>query len=112
MYVVPIQNVEFDDAATSAMGEAFDRACASLRRFGALITARELIAKRIIDAAKNGERDPARLHEQALVPFGIDDASMLVVSVGRDAPRPSLCFDRAHSVIIESPALYGPSPSA
>ena len=83
------QNVEFDDAATSAMGEAFDRACASLRRFGALITARELIAKRIIDAAKNGERDPARLHEQALVPFGIDDMSMLVISVGRDPPVPA-----------------------
>ena len=26
----PIQDVWFDDAATSAMGEAFDRACVSL----------------------------------------------------------------------------------
>ena len=50
---------------------------------------REIIAKRIIDAAKNGERDPARLYEQALIPFGIEDMSMLVVSVGRDLPVPA-----------------------
>jgi hypothetical protein len=78
----------FDDAATFTMGEAFDRACVSLHRFGSLITVRELIAKRIIAAAKNGERDPSRLCEQALIPFGIEDTSMLVVSVGR-APVPT-----------------------
>ena len=50
---------------------------------------REMIAKRIIEAAKNGERDPARLCEQALIPFGIEDMSMLVVSVGRDPPVPA-----------------------
>ena len=59
MNVIPIQNVEFDAAATLVMGEAFDHACVSLHRFGTLITVRELIAKRIIEAAKNGERDPA-----------------------------------------------------
>ena len=88
MNIIPIQNVSFDDAATSAMGEAFDKACKSLRNFGSAGTVREIIAKRIIDAAKNGERDPARLHEQALIPFGIEDMSMLVVSVGRDFPVP------------------------
>ena len=71
------------------MGEAFDRACKSLRRFGTLITARELIAKRIIDFAMNGERNPARLCEQALIPFGIEDMSMPVISVGRDPPVPA-----------------------
>ena len=81
-----IQYDSFDDAATSAMGEAFDNACVSLRRFGSLITAREMIAKRIMAAVKNGERDPIRLYEQALIPFGIEDMSMLVVSVGRDPP--------------------------
>jgi tartrate dehydratase beta subunit/fumarate hydratase class I family protein len=84
MNIIPIKDVSFDDAATLVMGEAFDHACVSLHRFGTLITARELIAKRIIAAAKNGERDPIRLYEQALVPFGIEDMSMLVVSVGRD----------------------------
>ena len=87
MNIIPIQNVWFDDDATLAMGEAFDRACKSLRHFGSAGRVREIIAKRIIEAAKNGERDPARLHEQALS-FGIEDMSMLVVSVGRDVPVP------------------------
>ena len=86
---IPIQNVAFDDAATSAMGEAFDKACKSLRSFGTACTVREIIAKRIIAVATNGERDPARLHEQALIPFGIEDMSVLVVSVGRDPPVPT-----------------------
>jgi len=89
MNITPIADIAFDDAATLAMGEAFDRACVSLHRFGTLITARELIAKRIIEAAKNGERDPSRLHELSLIPFGIEDMSMLVVSVGRDPPVPT-----------------------
>ena len=79
MTVIPTQNVWFDDAATLAMGEAFDRACKSLRNFG---SAPAIIADLIIAAAKNGERDPARLYEQALIFFGIHDTSMLVVSVG------------------------------
>ena len=81
-----IQYDLFDDAATAAMGEAFDHACVSLRRIGNSFKVREMIAKRIIAAARNGERDPVRLCEQALIPFGIEDMSMLVVSVGRDSP--------------------------
>jgi hypothetical protein len=50
---------------------------------------RELIAKRIIEAAKNGERDPIRLHSQAIIGFSIDDVSMPVGSVGRTAPSPA-----------------------
>jgi hypothetical protein len=87
MTVTPIQNVWFDDAATSAMGEAFDRACESLRNFGSAVPA--IIADRIIAAAKNGERDPGRLYEQESKDYGIDDTSMLVVSVGRDPPVPA-----------------------
>ena len=64
MAITPIQNVWFDDAATFAMGEAFDNACKSLQNFGS-----------------DGERDPVRLYEQAL----IDDASKLA-RVGRDLP--------------------------
>ena len=89
MNIIPIKDVSFDDTATLAMGEAFDHACVSLHHFGTLITARELIAKRIIEAAKNGERDPARLFEQSLIPFGIEDMSMLVVRVGRDRAAPA-----------------------
>ena len=49
-----------------------------------------IIADRIIAVAKNGgERDPGRLYEQILKAYGIDDTSMLVVSVGRDPPVPA-----------------------
>jgi hypothetical protein len=89
MKIGSIQNVEFnaayDEAATRAMGEAFDQAYTSLVKFG---SAPEIIANIIIAAAKDGERDPARLYEQVLKTFGINDTSMLVVSVGR-APNPT-----------------------
>ena len=42
----------------------------------------------LLAAAENGERDPARLYEQALKTFGIGDTSMLFVSVG-DHPLPA-----------------------
>ena len=86
MHIVPIPNVEFDDAATLAMGKAFDQACKSLRNFG---SAPEIVANLIIAAAKNGERDPTRLHEKVLEAFGIKDTSMIFVSVGRDPPVPA-----------------------
>ena len=87
MNITPIQNVWFDDAATSAMGEAFDHACKSLQDFGSAVPA--IIADLIIAAAKNGERDPARLYEQAVIIFAIEDTSMPLVSVGRDLPVPA-----------------------
>ena len=71
MTIIPTQNVWFDDAATLAMGEAFDHACKSLRNFGSAVPA--IIADLIIAAAKNGERDPGRLYEQVLKAYGIDD---------------------------------------
>ena len=73
MTIIPIQNVWFDDAATSAMGEAFDCACKSLRNLGSAVP--EVIAYLIIQAAKMSK--------------SIDDTSMLVVSVGRDPPVPA-----------------------
>jgi hypothetical protein len=87
MTIISIKNVWFDDAATLAMGEAFDNACKSLQNLGSAVPA--IIADRMIDAAKNGERDPARLYERALKFFGIGDTSMLFVSVGRDPPVPT-----------------------
>jgi hypothetical protein len=61
-------------------------ACKSLQNCGSAVPA--IVADRIIDVAKNGERDPARLYEQALKAFGIGDTSMLFVSVG-DHPLPA-----------------------
>ena len=87
MTIIPIQNVWFDDAATLAMGEAFDNACKTLQNFGSAVPA--IIADLIIAAAKNGERHPGRLYEQVLKAFGIEDMSMLFVSVGSDLPVPA-----------------------
>jgi hypothetical protein len=68
------------------MGEAFDRACKSLRNLGSAVPE---IAYLIIKAAKTGERDPARLYEQVLNAFSIEDMSMPVVTVGSDLPVPA-----------------------
>jgi hypothetical protein len=86
MTITPIQNIWFDDAATSAMGEAFDNACKSVQNFGTAVP--RIIADLIIAGAKNGERDPARLYEQAIIIFAIEDTSMPLVSIGRAPPVP------------------------
>jgi hypothetical protein len=88
MPILPVHDVFFDDKATLAMGAAFDRACRSLRQFARAGQVRELIAKRIIEAAKYGELDPIRLHSHALMGFSIDDVSVPVVRVARDLPVP------------------------
>jgi len=86
--------VWLDDAATSAMGAAFDRVRESLKNLGSAVPT--IIAEQIIAAAKNGERDSDRLYEQALKAFAIVDASMLFVSVGLD-PVPSANASVAHA---------------
>ena len=98
MNIIPIKYASFDDNVTLAMDEAFDHACVSLHRFGTLITVRELIAKRINEAAKNGERDPVRLYEQSLIPFNIEDMSMLVVSVVAIPPSQPMLRSRSPRV--------------
>ena len=84
MQVAPmLEGVSFDAETTRAMGEAFDDACRSLQEFGTRVTEREIIARRIIEAVKNGEQNRTRLYEHALMAF---DVSVLVVSAGRDFP--------------------------
>jgi hypothetical protein len=88
MNIVPDQELffVFDDKAVHAMGAAFDQACRSLRHFAHFDRVPELVAKRIIEAAKNGERDPIRLHWQAVMGFSFDEVSMWVDSVDRGLP--------------------------
>jgi hypothetical protein len=90
MNIVPNQDLffVFDDKEIRAMEAAFDQACRSLRHFAHFDRMRELVAKRIIEAAKNGERDPIRLHWQAVMGFSVDDVSMTVDRVGRNLPVP------------------------
>jgi hypothetical protein len=62
----------FDDHATEIMGAAFDAACKELHDKGQPAIVYEVIAKRIIDGAKNCERDPVRLRNAALAALGFD----------------------------------------
>jgi hypothetical protein len=56
----------FDDAATQVMGQAFDAACRALHDTGQPTVVHEVMAKRIIEAARNGERDMHKLRAAAL----------------------------------------------
>jgi len=86
---VPIHDVWFGDSTTLAMGKAFDQACKSLRSFSHAVTVREIIAKRIIEAATYGERDPVRLYEQALKVLGTDEIADDPRSVGSKPTSPA-----------------------
>ena len=90
MNIVPNQDLffVFDDEAVRAMGAAFDQACHSFRNFAHFERVRVLVAKRIIEAAKNGERDPIRLRWQAVMGFSLNDVSMRVDRVRRNLPVP------------------------
>ena len=64
-----------------------------VRHFGtsrSLRQVREIIAKRIVEAAKNGERNPIRLRRSALKPFHIEPSMpMPRAGVGRGARIPT-----------------------
>jgi hypothetical protein len=63
----------FDDRVTEILGIAFDSACKELHDRGQPAIVYEVIAKRIIDAAAQGERDPVQLRNIALAAFGFDN---------------------------------------
>ena len=56
----------FEPEAIAAMSEAFEAACEVLHDAGPPEVVREIIAGRIIAAARFGERDPAHLRVAAL----------------------------------------------
>jgi hypothetical protein len=66
------QDGAFDPDITSAMGEAFDRPCKSLHDMGQPDIVKEIIAKRIVEVARTGERDPVQLCERALAALGFN----------------------------------------
>ena len=71
--IVPFfQGSGFDPETTKAMGEAFDAACKALQDPEQPELVKEIMAKRIIEAAKNGERDPHRLCAKALDALGVN----------------------------------------
>jgi hypothetical protein len=56
--------------AIAAMSEAFEAACEQLDDTGQPELVLEVIADRIMAAARTGERDPVRLREAALLGLG------------------------------------------
>jgi hypothetical protein len=69
---IPKTGVVFDDHSTQVMGEAFEAACKELHDKGQPQIVYEVIAKRILGAAQNGERDVNRLRDAGLAALGID----------------------------------------
>lgn len=61
-----------EPAVFMVMDDAFRRACRSLHDTGQPEIVQEILAKRIIDFAKAGERDPRELCEKALKALGIE----------------------------------------
>lgn len=65
--VIPFfRDASFDPEATKIMGQAFDGACKALHDIAHPDLVRDVIAKRIIEVAKTGERDPNQLCKRAL----------------------------------------------
>src|SRR5262245_52005330 len=71
--VALLSNAAFDSETTELLGAAFEAAWEKLNTSGSALAegseaalTRELLAKRIIELAKRGERNPDRLVENAL----------------------------------------------
>jgi hypothetical protein len=56
----------FEPELTHAMSMAFDEVCRALKLSNTAVGERETVALRIIEWARRGERDPARLRERVL----------------------------------------------
>jgi hypothetical protein len=61
----------FDPETIRIMGEAFDKACAALNWTQRSPVLNEGLANRIIEFAREGERDADRLCSRALEAFGV-----------------------------------------
>lgn len=67
-----LQSGSFDSDATQIMGKAYDKARRMLHDKGQPDTVQEIIARRIIEIATTGERDPDQLAKRALQAFGTE----------------------------------------
>ena len=62
-----LDNAAFDPAAVAALRDAYEHACAALQLSDRADPLTEVVAKRIIEHARRGERDPNRLREVVLI---------------------------------------------
>jgi hypothetical protein len=61
-----LDNASFDPAAVTALRNAYEGVCAALQLADRTDPLTEVVAKRIIEHARRGERDPIRLREAVL----------------------------------------------
>ena len=75
MNTTPFQQTPFDAATIQVMRQALDRACMVVGVFGRSEPFHDVMAKRIIQVVKAGERDPRSLCEHALRAFSAQKLS-------------------------------------
>jgi hypothetical protein len=63
------QRTSFDPETLSLLRQTLDEAWESLTPVQRAMTSRTLLAERILKSAANGERDPERLRNEALLLF-------------------------------------------
>jgi hypothetical protein len=61
----------FDPEATKIMGEVFEEIVTSLDRFGRPRIIQEAVARHIIDAMRDGERDPDVIYQRVLAAMAL-----------------------------------------
>ena len=61
-----LDDAAFDPAAITALRDAYESACAALQLADRAAPLTEVVAKKIIEHARRGERDPLRLREIVL----------------------------------------------
>ena len=66
-----VREASFDADTTRIMDEAFDILRQSMHDNGQPELVLEIIAKRIIEIAQSGERDPAQIANRALTAIGV-----------------------------------------
>jgi hypothetical protein len=64
-----LQNGAFEPAAIDAMSIAFEDVCRTLGLAELSDPLRDMVAKKVIEFAQRGERDPGRLRELTLAAF-------------------------------------------
>ena len=62
----PFQNLSVDPVEMIVISEAYDLACRTLQYIGQLEVDREIVARRILQAVKTGERNANELCERAI----------------------------------------------
>jgi hypothetical protein len=70
--VIPFREEAFEPDVIAAMSAALEKACLAVDCQDQTNVVREIVAKRIIEAAKQGHTDADVLYEHALKSFGID----------------------------------------